>query len=56
VSWKERPPRKRRASCSRCHEYTQVADSGLTIRKNCDVCHNSVAQDEAWREVLKALK
>jgi hypothetical protein len=41
--------------CFRCHDEDHTATGGKTITKDCSVCHQMVAVDEASPEVLKTL-
>lgn len=41
--------------CFRCHDGAHTSASGKTIAQDCDLCHQTLAADEASPEILKTL-
>jgi len=42
--------------CFRCHDKKHVTGDGEKIPKDCDTCHNMIAEDEKDPAILKALQ
>ena len=59
VTWGSYPTNlghKSSPGCFRCHDRKhKTADRSHTIPKDCDTCHNVLAEDESSPEILKTL-
>lgn len=59
VDWKTHPDNIGHyyyAGCFRCHDDNHVSKEGLTIRKDCNVCHAVIGEQQAAVPLIEAVK